>query len=136
MVSQSRRAKRSNFLASVNPILWAIAIILVVGVFAVATEAKAESVDAAEVGYSTVGSPSLTAPSIGWELNRTDVVATRISWTPKNSGSYTINVVVGDSFGSATVWATGAQARIDLVSIWPAVDPMFVEGVNLVINEN
>ena len=132
MVSHSRKAKRSSF----NPIPWLIAIALLIGVFAAATEAKAESVDAAGAGFSAVGSPSLTAPSIGWELDRSLVSGTRITWTPKSSGSYTINVVVGDSDGSATVWAVGSEARTDSVSIWPAVDAKFIEGVNLVINEN
>ncbi len=133
LVSQSRKGKRSVF----NPIPWVIAIALLIGVFAVATEAKAGSVDAADgAGTSSVGSPSLTAPSIGWELDRTQVSGTRITWTPKSSGSYTINVVVGSSIGSATVWASGSQSRSDSVSIWPAVDAKFVESANLVINEN
>ena len=134
MVSQRRRAKRSVF----NPIPWfiAISIALLIGVFAVTTEAKAGSVDAAEVGTSAVGSPSLTAPSIGWELEGTQVTGTRIGWTPKSSGTYTINVAVGNSTGSVTVWAAGSEARTDSVSIWPAVDAKFVESANLVINEN
>ena len=132
MVSQSRTAKRSSF----NPVPWIIAIALIIGVFAVVTEAKAGSVDALEAGSSAVGSPFLTAPSIGWELDGTQVTGTRISWTPKSSGTYTINIAVGDSIGSVTVWAAGSEVRTDLVSIWPTVDAKFVENANLVISEN
>ena len=132
MVSHSRRAKRSVF----NPVPWFIAIALIIGVFAVATEAKAGSVDAADAGTPAVGSSSLTAPSIGWELEGSQVTGTRIGWTPKSSGTYTINVVVGNSTGSVTVWAAGSEARTDSVSIWPAVDAKFVESANLIINEN
>lgn len=136
MASQSRNAKRSGFRSIFNLIPWAIAIVLIIGVLAVVTEAKAGTVGAADSATSSVGSPSLTAPSIGWELDRTEVVGTQITWTPESSGSYTINVMVGDSFGSATVWVSGSVVRTDSVNIWPAIDPMYVESVNLVINEN
>ncbi|PKB68094.1 MAG: hypothetical protein BZY81_02745 [SAR202 cluster bacterium Io17-Chloro-G4] len=133
MVSQSRTAKRSVF----NPIPWIFAIALLIGIFTLlATEAKAGSVDATGAGTVSVNSPSLTPPSIGWELDRTQVSGTKVTWTPKASGSYTINVVVGDSVGTATVWASGSEIRTDSVTIIPALDARFVENANLVISEN
>lgn len=132
MVARSCTAKRSVF----NPIPWFIAVALLIGVFAVVTEAKAGSIDAAGFGRSLVDSPPSTPPSIGWVLEQTGATGTRITWTPKASGSYTINVVVGDSVGSATVWALGSEERTDVVSIFPVVDAEIVESANLIINEN
>ena len=132
MISKSRSAKCSSF----NPILWVIAIALIIGVVAFVTETKAGTVDAFGNSTSSVDSPSLTAPSIGWELDGTNVSGAKITWTPKSSGSYTINVVMGDSVGSATMWTSGSKPRSDSVSIWPAVDARFVDRTSLGITEN
>ena len=63
-------------------------------------------------------------------------MAPRLLAPRQSSGSYIINVVVGDSAGSAIVWASGSESESDSVSLWLAVDARFVDSACLVITEN
>lgn len=109
---------------------------LILAVWLVTSEAHAGvPVDNTFSTTAAVSAPWAEAPSVGFLLTGTDVSGARIQWTPRETGAYTINVIVGGSSGSITVSGSGEVSRTDNIALDPPVEPHLMNDVSLAISQ-
>lgn len=83
-------------------------------------------------GDQTVDSPNAGPLTIGWRLKDAKVDGVAVTWTPVAAALYTIQATTAGVTGTITIPVTAAAERTDVVPI-PAVDPLYIETVNVVI---
>lgn len=83
----------------------------------------------------TVDSPNAGPLTIGWRLNGGKIDGVTVTWTPAAAALYTIGATTAGITGTITIPVTATGERTDVVPI-TAVDPLYIETVNVVIVES
>jgi hypothetical protein len=83
----------------------------------------------------TVDSPNTGPMTIGWRLEDGKVDGVTVTWTPAAAALYTIEATTAGITGTVTTLVTGTGERTDVVPI-TAVDPLYIETVNVIIVES
>lgn len=81
-----------------------------------------------------VDSPNAGPMTIGWRLNGGKIDGVTVTWTPVAAALYTIEATTAGITGTITIPVTATGERTDVVPI-TAVDPLYIETVNVVIVE-
>ena len=87
------------------------------------------------------GSVAVTAPAssatVAWTTNSSNNVSSvDVTWTPAANANYTVKVVVGSSYGTATVTGSGTDPRTDSVTLSAPVGADAVTAATVVISQN
>ena len=85
-------------------------------------------------GDEPVVSPNAGPLAIGWRLQDGKIDGVTVTWTPVAAAVYTIEAATAGITGTITIPVTAAAERTDVVPI-AAVDPLYIETVNVVIVE-
>ena len=85
-----------------------------------------------------VTGPSSTPPGIGWTLTGDRIERSKITWTPKLSGSFNVKVEINNAGPEGSSNVSGIQdiEQTDLVALSPTIDLADVSTIEIVIVEN
>jgi len=132
-------------------LLLALAAVMAVASAALAVVIALDPGDVADIGGTfpvDVECPAAGDPCqvdrVTWSISGPpfQVAAVNVEWTPRNSGSYTVFVVLYDSTvtiissGSTTVSVTGGSPTTTTVNVSPGANPRDIYYVEIVIVQN